>query len=164
MIKMLRRSAPAAQALTSKSFRVVLRLSADERDRLDAYCEENFALHALFRDAPGDAPGDAQVIWLATRDRPRTAAAFRRAVRGLLSRLRVDTSRLRGTWLVFEADDAVRTAAAQRRENVTASVVESAPRPPRTRSASDADEKVIDLAAGCGMGRAVPRLSIELVR
>ena len=158
MIKMLRRSAPAAP--TSKSFRVVLRLSADERDRLDAYCEENFALHALFRDAPGDA----QVIWLATRDRPRTAAAFRRAVRGLLSRLRVDTSHLRGTWLVLEADDAVRTAAAQRRENVTASVVESAPRPPRTRSASDADEKVIDLAAGCGMGRAVPRLSIELVR
>ena len=156
MIKMLRRSAPAAP--TSKSFRVVLRLSADERDRLDAYCEENFALHALFRDAPGDA----QVIWLATRDRPRTAAAFRGAVRGLLSRLRVDTSRLRGTWLVLEADDAVRTAAAQRRGNVT--VVESAPRPPRTRSASDADEKVIDLAAGCGMGRAVPRLSIELVR
>ena len=160
MIKMLRRSAPAAQALTSKSFRVVLRLSADEHDRLDAYCKDNFALHALFRDAPGDA----QVIWLATRDRPRTAAAFRRAVRGLLSRLRVDTSHLRGTWLVLEADDAVRTAAAQRRENVTASVVESAPRPPRTRSASDADEKVIDLAAGCGMGRAVPRLSIELVR
>ena len=158
MIKMLRRSAPAAP--TSTSFRVVLRLSAAERDRLDAYCEENFALHALFRDAPGDA----QVIWLATRDRPRTAAAFRRAVRGLLSRLRVDTSHLRGTWLVLEADDAVRTAAAQRRENVTASVVESAPRPPRTRSASDADEKVIDLAAGCGMGRAVPRLSIELVR
>ena len=158
MIKMLRRSAPAAQALTSKSFRVVLRLSADERDRLDAYCEENFALHALFRDAPGDA----QMIWLATRDRPRTAAAFRRAVRGLLSRLRVDTSRLRGTWLVLEADDAVRAAAAQRRENFT--VVESAARPPRSRSASDADEKVIDLAAGCGMGRAVPRLSIELVR
>ena len=76
MIKMLRRSAPAAQALTSKSFRVVLRLSADERDRLDAYCEENFALHALFRDAPGDAPGGAQVIWLATRDRPRTARHF----------------------------------------------------------------------------------------
>ena len=160
MIKMLRRSAPAAP--TSKSFRVVLRLSADERDRLDAYCVGNFAWHALFRDAPGDAPGDAQVIWLATRDRPRTAAAFRRAVRGLLSRLRVDTSHLRGTWLVLEADDAVRAAAAQRRGNVT--VVESAPRPPRTRSASDADEKVIDLAAGCGMGRAVPRLSIELVR
>ena len=147
-------------ASSSKSFRVVLRLTEDERDRLDRYCQANFALHALFRDVPGDA----HVIWLATRDKARTAAAFRRAVRGLLSRLRVDTSHLRGTWLVLEADDAVRTAAAQRRENVTASVVESAPRPPRTRSASDADEKVIDLAAGCGMGRAVPRLSIELVR
>ena len=157
MIKMLRRSAPAAP--TSKSFRVVLRLSAGERDRINAYCEENFALHALFREAPGDA----QVIWLATRDKPRTAAAFRRAVRGLLSRLRVDTSRLSGTWLVLEADDAVRTAAAQRRGNVT--VVESAPRPPRTRSASDTDEKVIDLgdsaSRGCGVG---PRLSIEVVR
>ena len=153
MIKMLRRSAPAAP--TSKSFRVVLRLTDDERDRLDAYCEANFALHALFRDAPGDA----QVIWLATRDKPRTAAAFRRAVRGLLSRLRVDTSHLRGTWLVLEADDAVRTAAAQRRGNVT--VVESAPGPQRR---SEADEKVIDLAAGCGMGRGVPRLNIELVR
>ena len=153
MINMLRRSAPAAP--TSKSFRVVLRLSADEHDRLDAYCKDNFALHALFRDAPGDA----QVIWLATRDKPRTAAAFRRAVRGLLSRLRVDTSRLRGTWLVLEADDAVRTAAAQRRGNVT--VVESAPGPQRR---SEADEKVIDLATGCGMGRGVPRLNIELVR
>ena len=150
---MLRRSAPAAQAPTSKSFRVVLRLSADEHERLDAHCEENFAVHALFRDAPGDA----QVIWLATRDKPRTAAAFRRAVRGLLSRLRVDTSRLRGTWLVLEADDAVRTAA-QRRGNVT--VVESAP--PQRRS--EADEKVFDLATGCGMGRGASRLNIELVR
>jgi hypothetical protein len=160
MIKMLRSSAPAALASSSRSFRVVLRLTEDERDRLDAYCEANFALHVLFRDAPGDA----HVIWLATRDKPRTAAAFRRSVRGLLSRLRVDASRLRGTWLVLETDDAVRTAVAQHRANATAAVVESAPGPPRIRSASEADEKVIHLAAGCGAGRAAPRLNVELVR
>ena len=156
---MLRSSAPAALA-SSKSFRVVLRLTEDERERLYQYCEANFALHSLFRDAPGDA----QVIWLATRDKARTAAAFRRAVRGLLSRLRIDASRLRGTWLVLETDDAVRAAVARHRTNAPASVWERAPGPQRIRSASEADEKVIDLATGCGMGRAAPRLNIELVR
>ncbi len=156
---MLRSCAPAALA-SSKSFRVVLRLTEDARERLDRYCTANFALHALFRDDPGDA----HVIWLATRDKARTAAAFRRAVRGLFSRLRIDTSRLRGTWLVLETDDAVRAAVAQRRSNAPASVVECAPGPPSIRSASEADEKVIDLAAGCSMGRAARRLNIELIR
>ncbi|CAK0869717.1 unnamed protein product, partial [Prorocentrum cordatum] len=50
-----------------------------------------------------DDSSDPEVIWLATRDRPRTAAAFRRAARGFLSRLRVDTSHPKGTWLVLEA-------------------------------------------------------------
>lgn len=159
---LLRSSAPAALA-SSKSFRVVLRLSGEERDRIDRYCQANFAVHALFRDDPGDA----HVIWLATRDKARTAAAFRRAVRGLLARLRIDTSRLRGTWLVLETDDAVRAAAAQRRGSAPASVWERAPGPPsmpKARNASDADDKVIDLAAGCSMARGAPRLSIELVR
>ena len=156
---MLRSSALAALT-SSKSFGVVLRLTEDARERLDRYCTANFALHALFRDDPGDA----HVIWLATRDKARTATAFRRAVRGLFSPLRIDTSRLRGTWLVLETDDAVRAAVAQRRSNAPASVVECAPGPPSIRSASEADEKVIDLAAGCGRGFAAPRRNIELVR
>ena len=160
---MLRSSAPAALA-SSKSFRVVLRLSGDELDRLNRYCEANFAVHALFRDDPGDA----HVIWLATRDRARTAAAFRRAVRGLLSRLHMDTSRLRGTWLVLEKDDAVRAAAAQRRGSAPALALGRAAAPPsmpKAGSPSESDEKVVDLAAGCSMRRGgAPRLSIELIR
>ena len=68
---LLRSSAPAALA-SSKSFRVVLRLSGEERDRIDRYCQANFAVHALFRDDPGDA----HVIWLATRDKARRSAAL----------------------------------------------------------------------------------------
>ena len=37
-------------ASSSKSFRVVQRLTEDERDRLDRYCQANFALNALFRE------------------------------------------------------------------------------------------------------------------
>ena len=140
-------------ASTSKSFRVVLRLTEDERARLDRSCQVNFAAyHVLFRDNPSSP----DVVWLATRDKARTAAAFRRAVRALLTRLRIQTSSLRGTWLVLETDDAVLAAVAQRPS--------SAPAPIAERSAEPSDDKVAQLTEGSAPRRGAPRLSIELVR
>ena len=144
-------------ASTSKSFRVVLRLTEDERARLDRSCQVNFAAyHVLFRDNPSSP----DVVWLATRDKARTAAAFRRAVRALLKRLRIQTSGLRGTWLVLETDDAVLAAAAQRPSSAPA----PEQRRPLEQSARPSDDKVVQLTEGSAPRRGAPRLSIELVR
>ena len=142
-------------ASTSKSFRVVLRLTEDERARLDRSCQVNFAAyHVLFRDNPSSP----DVVWLATRDKARTAAAFRRAVRALLKRLRIQTSGLRGTWLVLETDDAVLAAAAQRPSSAPA----PEQRRPLEQSARPSDDKVVQLTEGSAPRQG--RLSIELVR
>ena len=144
-------------ASTSKSFRVVLRLTEDERARLDRSCQVNFAAyHVLFRDNPSSP----DVVWLATRDKARTAAAFRRAVRALLKRLRIQTSGLRGTWLVLETDDAVLAAAAQRPSSAPA----PEQRRPLEQSARPSDDKVVQLTEGSAPRRGAPRLSIELIR
>ena len=144
-------------ASTSKSFRVVLRLTEDERARLDRSCQVNFAAyHVLFRDNPSSP----DVVWLATRDKARTAAAFRRAVRALLKRLRIQTSGLRGTWLVLETDDAVLAAAAQRPSSAPA----PEQRRPLEQSARPSDDKVVQLTEGSAPRQVAPRLSIELVR
>ena len=140
----------------SKSFRVVLRLTEDERARLDRFCQVNFAYHVLFRDNPSST----DVVWLATRDKARTAAAFRRAVRALLKRLRIQTSGLRGTWLVLETDDAVLAAAAQRPSSAPA----PEQRRPLEQSARPSDDKVVQLTEGSAPRQGAPRLSIELVR
>ena len=144
-------------ASTSKSFRVVLRLTEDERARLDRSCQVNFAAyHVLFRDNPSSP----DVVWLATRDKARTAAAFRRAVRALLKRLRIQTSGLRGTWLVLETDDAVHSAVVQRPSSAPA----PEQRRPLEQSARPSDDKVVQLTEGSAPRQGAPRLSIELVR
>ena len=143
-------------ASRSKSFRVVLRLTEDERARLDRCCQVNFAYHVLFRDNPSSP----DVVWLATRDKARTAAAFRRAVRALLTRLRIQTSSLRGTWLVLETDDAVLAAVAQRPSNAP----EQRSAAPLEQSARPSDDKVVQLTEGSAPRQGAPRLSIELVR
>ena len=95
-------------AATSKSFRAILpNMAADDVTKLRRYCAENFAASAVFVDSPGE------VVWLGTRDRTRAATSHRRSARAVLAKLDIPTAGLKGTWLVLEADEAVRVAAAQ---------------------------------------------------
>ena len=96
---------------TSKSFRIVLpSLACEDVKRLRRYCQDGFSASAIFTE-----PGDAQVIWLATRDRTRGAAAHRRSARALLAKLNIATCGLKGTWLVLATEEAVRAAVEQER-------------------------------------------------
>ncbi len=96
---------------TSKSFRIVLpSLACEDVARLRRYCQDCFSASAVFTE-----PGDAQVIWLATRDRTRGAAAHRRSARAVLAKLHIPTCGLKGTWLVLATEEAVRAAVEQER-------------------------------------------------
>ena len=110
--------AAAERAVTSKSFRAILpNMSADDVTKLRRYCAENFAASAVFVDSPGERASAAlaEVVWLATRDRTRAVTSHRRSARAVLAKLHIPTAGLKGTWLVLDADEAVRVAAAQHR-------------------------------------------------
>ena len=125
--------APSGTLATSKSFRAILPgLAGDETDRLRRHCEANFAESAVFVDTPSSA----LVVWLATRDRTRTAAAHRRSARAVLARLRIPTAGLRGTWLVLATGEAVSAAAADR-----------CPRSPSARAHADDEDVQPDIRA-----------------
>ena len=90
----------------SKSYRAILPpLSDEELHRLQTWSHEHCATSVLFRD--GGQQGTDCVVWLATRERPRPRHAFMRSVRATLKKLKIDPSRLRGTWLVLASDDVV---------------------------------------------------------
>ena len=106
---------PAGEAPTSKSFRAVLSgMTPADVEQLAEYCALNFASSAVFTDDGGAGP--AQVVWLATRDRTRTALSHRSSARAVLRKLKLPSEHLKGTWLVLAADDAVRAAAERRPE------------------------------------------------
>ena len=110
--------AAAEGAATSKSFRAILpNMAAEHVTKLRRYCAENFAASAVFVDSPGERASAAlaEVVWLGTRDRTRAATSHRRSTRAVLAKLDIPTAGLKGTWLVLEADEAVRVAAAQHR-------------------------------------------------
>ena len=142
---------------TSKSFRIVLpSLACEDVERLRRYCQDCFSAHAIITD-----PGDAQVIWLATRDRTRSAAAHRRSARAVLAKLNIPTSCLRGTWLVLATEDAVRAAVEQ--TDPAQSTGDRHHQETRTAAPSAANEddvKVIQLGRNGGAGT----LSFEVVR
>ncbi len=178
--KAVRMSAlPAREALaTSKSFRAVLpSMAGDDIDRLRRYCDANCAASAVFLDGPGNA----HVVWLATRDRTRTAAAHRRSARAVLGKLRNSTAGLKGAWLVLAADEAVRAAAAEHRVRRPSEIraprvaVDKARRPPpgihgpcntvAVQDASGSDVKVIELGQAGGPCRGgTAQFSVEVLR
>lgn len=168
---------------TSKSFRAVLpSLAAGDIDRLRRYCDANFAACAVFQDRPGDraecTAGDhAQVIWLATRDRTRSAAAHRRSARGVLAKLRISAAGLKG-WLVLAADEAVRAEHSAHMPNEAhaprPAVDEAKRSPPGIRrescttvvaqDASGSDVKVVHLGRAGGPRRGKSQFSLEVLR
>ena len=93
---------------TSKSFRAILPcLSDEEVRRLQAWSAENCAAATVFRES-------GFVVWLASKERARSREAFLRSVRGVLKRLAINVTRLRGRWLVLAEDSVVRAEAARR--------------------------------------------------
>ena len=93
---------------TSKSFRAILPpLSEEEVQRLRSWSAENCAAATVFREPEC-------VVWLASKERARSRQAFLRSARGVLKRLAIDVSRLRGRWLVLAEDSIVRAEAARR--------------------------------------------------
>ena len=122
--------AAADGAATSKSFRAILPssahgarlggLTADDVAKLRRYCAENFAASVVFVDSLDEratlpSAGPAEIVWLATRDRTRLVTSHRRSARAVLAKLHIPTTGLKGTWLVLEADEAVRATAAEHR-------------------------------------------------
>jgi len=95
-------------ASKSKSFRAILpALSDEEVQRLQAWSIENCAAATVFREPEC-------VVWLASKERARSREAFLRSARGVLKRLAIDVTRLRGQWLVLAEDSVVRAEAARR--------------------------------------------------
>ena len=91
---------------SGKSYRAILPLLSDEeQNRLQAWADMHCATSVLLR-VRGEPEKDC-VVWLATRERPRTREAFMRSIRATLKKMDIDPSRLRGTWLVLADDDVV---------------------------------------------------------
>ena len=126
--------------MTSKSFRAILPpLFEEEVQRLRAWSAENCAAATIFREAEC-------VVWLASKERARSREAFLRSVRGVLKRLAIDVTRLRGRWLVLAEDSVVRAEAAKR---PIAQPTPPAPVAPPPCHLGDGDnERVIVLSGG----------------
>ena len=73
----------------------------------EAWSAENCAAATVFCESEC-------VVWLASKERARSREAFLRSVRGVLKRLAIDVTRLRGRWLVLAEDSVVRAEAARR--------------------------------------------------
>ena len=125
---------------TSKSFRAILPpLSDEEVRRLRAWSAENCAAATKFRESEC-------VVWLASKELARSREAFLRSVRGVLKRLAIDVTRLRGRWLVLAEDSVVRAEAARR---ATAQPTPPAPAVPPPCHAGEGDnERIIVLSGG----------------
>ena len=94
--------------MASKSFRAILPpLSDEEVKRLQAWSIENCAAATVFREPEC-------IVWLVSKERARSREAFLRSVRGVLKRLAIDVTRLRGRWLVLAEDSVVRAEASRR--------------------------------------------------
>ena len=125
--------------MTSKSFRAILPpLSDAEVQRLQAWSAENCAAASVFREPEC-------VVWLASKERARSRDSFMRSVRGVLKRLAIDVSRLRGRWLMLTEDGVVQAEAARRAtaEPLLAPVV-----PPLCHLDDGENERAIVLSGG----------------
>ena len=130
--------------MPSKSFRAVLASLEDEQlSTLRRWSADNCS-HAVF------VQEGKCVVWLSSRERPRTADAFMRSIRALFKRLSIDTSALRGRWLTPTTEDLVLSEA-----GAQAATVGTAAAPPHQQQSAaegadecpgDSNEKVIVLS------------------
>ena len=130
-------------------FQVISRhMAADDVPKLRRYCAENFAASVVSVDSPERTSAAlAEVVWLATLDHAKAVTSHRRSARVVLAKLHIPTAGVKG-WLVLEADEAVRVAAAQHRvdrpmqlRHQAQSRIES--RAPRAASSGVADGAVL---------------------
>ena len=141
--------------MASKSFRAVLSSLEDEQlSTLRRWSADNCS-HTVF------VQEGKCVVWLASRERPRTADAFMHSIRALFKRLSIDTCALRGRWLALTTEDLVLAEA-----GAQAATVGSVAAPPQQQSAAegadecpgDSNEKVIVLSgARDGASRGGPK-------
>lgn len=86
----------------SKSFRATLpNMSGAQLTLLQGWTEANCSAGVVFLEV------DGTVVWLASRERPRTKEAFLRSVRATLKSLGIDTRALKGRWLVLTTESVV---------------------------------------------------------
>ena len=86
--------------MLNKGFRAALPIQAYEAERLRKWSEANCLDTNVICEG-------GEYIWTAKRERARTREAFMRAVRGILKKLAICTSRLRGRWLILSFDDTI---------------------------------------------------------
>ena len=123
---------------TSKSFRAILpQLSDAEVQQLRAWSADNCAAAAVFRET-------GCLVWLASKERARSREGFLRSARGVLKRLGIDVTRLRGRWLMLTEDGVVQAEAAR---CVTAQPTPPAPVTPPPCHLGGDNERLIVLSA-----------------
>ncbi len=141
--------------MTSKAFRAVLpRLRDDELERLRAWSAANCAAAAVFREADC-------VIWLASKERARSREAFLRSVRGVLKRLAIDVSKLRGRWLVVAENGVVQAKAGKRWMAQPTPPEPIVPPTSQRGNVDDDDERLIVLS---GRPRQPPARAVQVLK
>ena len=128
--------------MISKSYRAALPILPEEAERLRCWSESNCSATSIVRESTPSSAADLPCyIWSATRERARTRESFMRSIRATLQRLAIDTSRLRGSWLVLVTNDCgdelMRSRAATPGQQIALAPSSAAP--------DDSDERVIVL-------------------
>lgn len=146
---------------TSKSFRATLPpiMNDAQLALLQEWTGENCSTGVAFREP------DGTVIWLASRERPKTKEAFLRSVRARLKSLGIDTRALKGRWLALTTESVVsaEAGAVVARAPAQASTPRaSALNLPIARGKTEPDEnvKVVALSGDAGKPNSGARLIV----
>ena len=143
---------------TSKSFRATLPNMGDAQlTLLQEWTRENCSAGVAFREP------DDTVVWLASRERPKTKEAFLRSVRARLESLGIDTRALKGRWLALTTESVVSAEAGSRAPAQASTPRASSLNLPLARGTTEpADEnvKVVALSGDAGKPNSGARLIV----
>ena len=135
----------AASTATSKAFRARVQLPDHEIPILEKWCQRNCALHSIFS---ASERGRSTVVLIGLRAAPQTSASFSRSIRNALRRFGVSTAGLRGHWLFLISErEAIATClgSTDHPANPAREQLHTSGRPIPPRTASDSDERVVEL-------------------